>query len=314
MKIPSSSLTGKSLVSIHDLSIEEIIQIFDLTAALKKETEPVKLLEGKILGMIFEKPSTRTRVSFEAGIYQLGGTGIFLNAGDLQLGRGETIADTARVLSGYVDIVMARTFEHSKVTDLAKYGTIPVINGLTDLLHPCQGLADMMTVLEHKGRLKDIRMTYIGDGNNVTHSLMFGAAKVGMHLNVTTPPGCEPDEEIVKMARQDAEATGSQINITADPVESVKDVDVIYTDVWTSMGQEQDRDKKIKLLQPFQVNTALVKHAKDDCIVMHCLPAHRGEEITDNVVDGPHSVVFDEAENRLHVQKAIMALLLARQP
>jgi len=205
---------------------------------------------------------------------------------------------------------MARTFEHSKVTDLAEYGTIPVINGLTDLLHPCQGMADMMTILEHKGRLKDISMTYIGDGNNVAHSLMFGAAKVGMHLNVTTPPGCEPDEEIVKIAKADAEATGSQINVTTDPVESVKDVDVIYTDVWTSMGQEQDNDAKIKMLQPYQVNTALVNNAKDDCIVMHCLPAHRGEEITDNVVDGPHSVVLDEAENRMHVQKAIMALLL----
>ncbi|MCF8068729.1 MAG: ornithine carbamoyltransferase [Desulfobacterales bacterium] len=310
MKIPSSTLTGKSLISIHDLSIEEINQVFDLTAALKSATEPTRLLEGKILGMIFEKPSTRTRVSFEAGIYQLGGTGIFLNANDLQLGRGETIADTARVLSRYVDIIMARTFEHSKVTDLAQYGTIPVINGLTDLLHPCQGMADMMTILEHKGRLKNIQMTYIGDGNNVAHSLMFGAAKVGMHLNVTTPPGCEPDEKIVKMAKADAEATGSRINITTDPVKSVKDVDVIYTDVWTSMGQEKDNDAKIKMLQPYQVNTALVKNAKDDCIVMHCLPAHRGEEITDNVVDGPHSVVLDEAENRMHVQKAIMALLL----
>jgi len=261
--------------------------------------------------MIFTKPSTRTRVSFEVAMWQLGGYGLFLSAQELQLRRGETIADTARVLSRYVDGIMIRTFDHRDVEDLARYGTVPVINGLTDLLHPCQVLADYFTVYEKKGRTKGLKMVYVGDGNNVAHSLMFGGAKVGMNVTVACPPGYEPLSHIVELAREDARATGATIEVTHDPVDAVRGADVIYTDVWASMGQEAEHEKKAQALAGFQVNEALVKAAgKEDVMVMHCLPAHRGEEITDEVMDGPHSVVFDEAENRLHVQKAILVLLM----
>ncbi|MGE5584586.1 MAG: ornithine carbamoyltransferase [Bacillota bacterium] len=307
-------LGGRSLLSIHDLSIAEVEKIFEVAARLKEETKAGAehhLLRGKTLAMVFTKPSTRTRVSFEVAIWQLGGYGLFLSAQELQLRRGETVADTARVLSRYVDGIMIRTFDHRDVEDLARYGTIPVINGLTDLLHPCQVLADYFTVFEKRGRTKGLKMVYVGDGNNVAHSLMLGGAKVGMDVTVACPPGYEPLPDIVELAREDARATGVAIEITHDPREAVKGADVIYTDVWASMGQEAEREKKAQALAGFQVNGALVEAAGNKHVmVMHCLPAHRGEEITDEVMDGPHSVVFDEAENRLHVQKAILVLLM----
>ncbi|MCR4401947.1 MAG: ornithine carbamoyltransferase [Firmicutes bacterium] len=307
-------MRGRSLLSIHDLSVAEVEKIFEVSARLKEETRAGvehHLLRGKTLAMIFTKPSTRTRVSFEVAIWQLGGYGLFLSAQELQLRRGETIADTARVLSRYVDGIMIRTFDHRDVEDLARYGTVPVINGLTDLLHPCQALADYFTVFEKKGRTKGLKLVYVGDGNNVAHSLMLGGAKVGIDVTVACPPGYEPLQDIVEMAGEDAKATGATIRVTHDPVEAVKGADVIYTDVWASMGQEAEHEKKARALAAFQVNEALVEAAgKEDVMVMHCLPAHRGEEITDGVMDGPHSVVFDEAENRLHVQKAILVLLM----
>lgn len=309
----AEGLRGRDLLSIHDLSIEEVDVIFELAAALKAERKAGKnhpLLAGKTLGMIFTKASTRTRVSFEVGIYQLGGYGLFLSSQDLQLRRGETIADTARVLSRYLDGIMIRTFDHKDVEDLAEYATIPVINGLTDLLHPCQALADYFTVLEHKGRTKGLNMVFIGDGNNVAHSLMYGGAKVGMNVTIACPEGYEPNPDVVAKAREDAKATGAEIRIMHDPKEAAKGADVVYTDVWASMGQEAEREKRVKAFRSYRVNEELLALAKPDVIVEHCLPAHRGEEITDAVADGPHSVIFDEAENRLHVQKAIMALLM----
>ncbi|HHY45917.1 MAG TPA: ornithine carbamoyltransferase [Firmicutes bacterium] len=306
-------LKGRDFISLHDFTGEEIFKIFQVARELKellREGKQCPLLAGKTLGMIFQKPSTRTRVSFEVGIFQLGGYGLFLNASDLQLRRGETIGDTARVLSRYVDGIMIRTFDHKDVEDLAKYATVPVINGLTDRLHPCQALADYFTILEKRGRLEGLKLAYVGDGNNVAHSLLFGAAKVGMNIAIATPEGYEPDSAIVDAARKDAKATGSRIDILHDPVEAVKDADVIYTDVWASMGQEQEHDRRVKALTPYQVNQELVDKAKPDVMVMHCLPAHRGEEITDDVIDGPHSIVFDQAENRMHAQKGLMALLM----
>ena len=310
MKIEKTSLAGKSLVSIHDLSRDEINLIFDVAETLKSIKGRVEILKGKVLGMIFEKSSTRTRVSFEVGMYQLGGTALFLSKNDIQLGRGETMPDTAKVLSRYVDGIMARTFEHQKVLDLVEYGSIPIINGLTDLLHPCQVLADLLTVKEHKGKLEGLKMAYLGDGNNMAHSLMYGCAKVGMHLNIASPSGYTPNEEVVKTAMEDAKATGSKIKILTDPIEAISDADVVYTDVWASMGQEEEQKERLEKFKSFQINSTLTKNAKPDHIVMHCLPAHRNEEISDEVLDGKHSVVFDEAENRLHAQKAVMALLM----
>lgn len=306
-------LRGRDLLSIHDLTTREVFTIFDVAAELKrlsKEGKKTHILPGKILGMIFQKPSTRTRVSFEVGIFQLGGYGLFLNAQDMQLRRGETIADTARVLSRYLDGIMIRTFDHKDVEELAQYASIPVINGLTDLLHPCQALADYFTILEKFDRIEGLKIAYVGDGNNMAHSLLFGAAKVGMDISIATPAGYEPSEEIVRLAKEDAMKSGSQIEIMRSPFEAVANAHVIYTDVWTSMGQEKEHDERVEALKPYQVNQRLVEEAKPDVLVMHCLPAHRGEEITDEVIDGPHSIVFDQAENRLYVQKAIMALLM----
>ncbi|HII67429.1 MAG TPA: ornithine carbamoyltransferase, partial [Thermococcaceae archaeon] len=257
-----------------------------------------------------QKPSTRTRISFEVGIYQLGGYGLYLNAQDLQLRRGETIADTARVLSRYVDGIMARVFDHQDVVDLAKYGSVPVINGLSDFSHPCQALADYMTIKEKKGRIEGIKVVYVGDGNNVAHSLMIAGTKLGANVVVATPEGYEPDARVIKWAEENAAESGGSFELLHDPVQAVKDADVIYTDVWASMGQEAEAEERRKVFMPFQVNKDLVKHAKKDYIFMHCLPAHRGEEVTDDVVDSPNSVVFDEAENRLHAQKAAMALIM----
>jgi ornithine carbamoyltransferase len=307
------NMKGKSLVEIQDLTLEEIYQIFELSSSLKLKLlsgEPHRLLEGKTLGMIFAKPSTRTRVSFEVGIYQLGGIGMYFGPNDLQLKRGETIADTARVLSRYLNGIMIRTFSHQDVIDLAKYATIPVINGLTDLHHPCQVLADLFTILEKKRKLQGLKLAYVGDGNNMAHSLLQGCSKVGMDIAISTPKGYEPQKEIVNQAIENAKYFNSKVEIFENPVDAVKDADIVYTDVWASMGQEAEAEERRKKFVPYQVNAELVKYAKDDYLFMHCLPAHRGEEVTDEVADSPNSVIFDEAENRLHVQKAIMALVM----
>ncbi len=306
-------LKGRSLAGLHDYTAEEITAILDLADRLKADLKAGKAgrpLAGKVLAMIFQKPSTRTRVSFEAGIYQLGGIGMYLGAGDMQLGRGETIADTARVLSRYVDGIMARVFSHQDILDLAEYATVPVINGLSDLLHPCQVLADLQTIREKKGELKGLDFAYVGDGNNMAHSLMFGCAKFGMNCVVVHPEGFAPDSGMLKLAQEDGAATGCEISATTD-VNAVEGADIVYTDVWASMGQEDEHDSRLAPFRPYQLNDELVSKAKPDCLVMHCLPAHRGEEITDSVVDGPNSVVFNQAENRLHAQKAVMVLLMS---
>jgi ornithine carbamoyltransferase len=307
------NMKGKSLISINDLTLEEIYQIFDLAKSLKEKLlagEPHKLLEGKTLGMIFSKPSTRTRISFEVGIYQLGGIGLYFNQNDLQLKKSENIQDTAKVLSRYLSGIMIRTFDHQDVIDLAKFGSIPVINGLTDLLHPCQVMTDLFTVREKKRKLQGLKLAYIGDGNNMAHSLLHGCSKIGMDIAIASPSGYKPNEEIVKNSQINAKYMNSRIEILDDPVAAVKNADVVYTDVWASMGQEAEAQERKKKFQKFQVNPQLVKNAKEDYIFMHCLPAHRGEEVVNEVVDSPNSVIFDEAENRLHVQKAIMALLM----
>jgi ornithine carbamoyltransferase len=306
-------MKGKDLISIHDLSREEVNQILDTAHILKMKQKLGEIyhpLKGKTLGMIFQKSSTRTRVSFEVGMWQLGGYALFLSANDLQLNRGETIADTARNLSRYLDGIMIRTYSHQDVVDLADYSSVPVINGLTDLLHPCQVLADLFSIREKKEKLEGLKLVYIGDGNNMAHSLMFGGAKMGMHVVICSPSGFEPDPEITRLSRIDAAKTGASITIQDDPAEAVQTADIIYTDVWTSMGMEEEYEQRLESFSRFQVNSALLEKAKDDLLVMHCLPAHRGEEITDDVVDGPRSIVFDQAENRLHVQKAIMALVI----
>lgn len=307
------NMKGKSLIEIHQLTLEEIWQIFDLSASLKMKLntgEPHRLLEGKTLGMIFSKPSTRTRVSFETGIFQLGGIGMYFSQNDLQLKKSENISDTAKVLSRYLSGIMIRTFDHQDVIDLARYGSIPVINGLTDLHHPCQVLADLFTILEKKKTLRGLKLAYIGDGNNMAHSLLHGCSKTGMDISIASPSGYKPLDYIVKESLEDAKVFGSKIEILDDPVAAVKDADIVYTDVWASMGQESEAEDRKKKFIKYQVNEELVKHAKDDYLFMHCLPAHRGEEVVSEVTDSPNSVIFDEAENRLHVQKAIMALLM----
>lgn len=303
----------KHLISINDLTLDDIEQIFSLSEKLKrqqKEGVQHHLLKGKTLGMIFTKSSTRTRVSFEVGMYQLGGYSLFLSANDIQLGRGETIFDTAQVLSRYLDGIMIRTFKHSDVEELAQYGTIPVINGLTDLMHPCQILADLFTVYEQKGSLKGLKLAYVGDGNNVANSLLHGCAKVGMNISVATPQGYECDKAIAGEALEAAKISGSVIVQTDNPFDAVKDADVIYTDTWVSMGQESEKEQRKKTFMPYQVNSQLFSKAKEDAIFLHCLPAYRGLEVTDEIIDGPQSVIFDEAENRMHVQKAVMAILM----
>lgn len=307
------SMKGKSLIEIQHLTLEEIYQIFDLSKTLKEERLIGKkhhVLEGKKLGMIFSKPSTRTRVSFEVGIYELGGVGLYFNQNDLQLKKSESVSDTAKVLSRYLDGIMIRTFDHQDVIDLAKYGSIPVINGLTDLHHPCQVLTDLFTALEKKRKLKGLKLAYIGDGNNMAHSLLQGCSKVGMDIAIASPSGYKPLDFVVKESMDNAKYMGSKVEILDDPVAAVKNADVIYTDVWASMGQEKEAEERKKKFAGFQVNPNLVKNAKDDYIFMHCLPAHRGDEVVDEICDSPNSVIFDEAENRLHVQKAIMALVM----
>ncbi|RPK12486.1 ornithine carbamoyltransferase [Priestia endophytica] len=307
------NVKGKSLLTLLDWSKEEIEAVLQKGIELKKERKEGKLntsLNGQTLGLIFEKSSTRTRVSFEAGMMQLGGNALYLNGQDLQIGRGESIHDTAKVLSEFIDAIMIRTFEHSKVEELAKYGSIPVINGLTDEFHPCQALADLMTIYEEKGTLKGLKVAYIGDGNNVAHSLMIACAKVGAHFSIACPKGYEPKEWIVNEARKIAEQQDANITIVENPIEAVQDSDAIYTDVWTSMGQEAENGIRLKAFSNYQVNDELVKHAKDDYLFLHCLPAHREEEVTASVIDGENSYVFQQAGNRMHVQKALLQLIL----
>ena len=301
------------LLAVHDLTRDEILSIFREAAALKamrRRALPTQRLSGKTLGLFFEKPSTRTRVSFETGMNQLGGQSIFLSVADVQMRRGETVADTARVLSRYLDGLVIRAYEHPAVEEWACNATIPVINGLTDLHHPCQVLSDLFTIREKKRRWKGIKIAYVGDGNNVANSLIEGAAIMGMTISVACPSGYEPDASIVEWARAKAERTKASIEILRDPYVAVKGADVLYTDVWTSMGQEKEQARRLKVLAPYQLNGKLVAAAHPDAIVMHCLPAHRGQEITNDVLDGTQSVVLDQAENRLHVQKAILIRLL----
>jgi ornithine carbamoyltransferase len=306
-------LKGRSLDSLFYLTQEEIEQILTTSELLKSQLvrgEGHPLLKGKTLAMIFEKPSTRTRVSFEVGMWQLGGYALYLSASDLQLGRGETIADTAQVLSRYVDGIMARVFAHQTILDLIKYSRVPVINGLSDLTHPCQGLADLFTIYEKKGRLSGLKLAYVGDGNNVANSLLYGCSKVGMDITLACPKGYEPNPEVVSKAKEEGKRSGCKVKVTKDPKEAVRGTDIIYADVWASMGKEKERGKRLKVFKPYQVNAKLVKEAKEDYIFMHCLPAHRGEEVTDEVADSENSVIFDQAENRLHTQKALLALIM----
>ena len=306
-------LKGRDFLSLKDFSKEEIKEMIDLAVELKgyhKQGVRKEILAGKTLAMIFQKSSTRTRVSFEAGMYQLGGLAHFLSTQDLQIGRGEPISDTARVLSRYVDGILIRTFDQQEVEQLAQYADIPVINGLTDLYHPTQALADMLTIYEHKNQLEGIKLAYIGDGNNVVHSLMVAGAKLGMEVRVATPVGYEPQKEIVEMAQGFAQENGGKIILFNDPEAAIQGVDVLYTDVWASMGQEEETEIRKKHFQGYQINAKMLELADKKAIVMHCLPAHRGEEITHEVMEGPQSVIFDEAENRLHAHKAILAALL----
>ena len=309
----SVSLKGRSFLTIKDFAKEELEEILAQGERLKLDHyagKDEKLLNGKSIGVIFEKPSTRTRVSFAVAIYQLGAQALILNTSNMQLKRGETVADTGRVLSRYLNGIVARVYSHKTLEDLRDYGTVPVINALSDYTHPCQIMGDLLTIKEKKGHLEEIKIAYLGDGNNVCHSILFGASKFGMNVAVATPKGYEPKRDVVKDAERFAKESGGSVLITNDPEEAVKDADVIYTDVWASMGEEAEHDERVKVMRPYQVNDSIVEKAKREVIVMHCLPAHRGEEITDSVIDGPHSVVFDQAENRLHIQKAILSLLI----
>jgi len=301
----------KDFLTTQDFSRDALCKLLYLAMDIKKnKAKYAEALKSKKLGMIFEKSSTRTRVSFEAGIYELGGVGIFLSSRDIQIGRGEPISDTAKVLSRYLDAIMIRTYKQEDVEELAKNASIPVINGLTDLLHPCQAMADFQTILEIKGKLEGIKLCFVGDGNNMANSLGILASQMGMHFSIASPRGYEIKENIVSIIKENAKETGSKINITNNPVEAIEGADVVYTDVWTSMGKEAEALERKKVFSDYQINMSLVKKASSDFIFMHCLPAHRGEEVTDDVIDGSHSVVFDQAENRLHIQKAILYELM----
>jgi ornithine carbamoyltransferase len=309
----ADDLKGRDFTKVGDWSRDELLRTLDLADELKRaqrDGEEHRLLPGRTLGMIFQKPSTRTRVSFEVGIWQLGGVGLYLSQDDLQLGRGETIRDTALVLSRYLDAIMIRTYAQADVDELARTATIPVINGLTDASHPCQALADVMTIRERLGRLEGVRLTFLGDGNNVCASLMVAAAKLGMHFVAAVPAGYEPSEQALDSARTAAEETGGSVVVVNDPRRAAEGAEVLYTDVWTSMGQEEERGSRLRDLAGYGIRDELLALAEDDAIVLHCLPAHYGEEITEEIVDGPHSAVWDEAENRLHAQKALMALII----
>ncbi len=309
----ATRLKGRDLLCLKDFSKEEVLEIISFGDKLKMDAMAGKhehYLEGKSIAMIFQKASTRTRVSFEVAAFELGAHALYLNSNDMQLRRGETISDTAHVLSRYTQGIVARVFAHQDLIDLAANSDAPVINALSDLSHPCQILGDLMTIREKKGTLKGLRLAYVGDGNNVANSLLLGCATVGLNIAVASPKGFEPKEDIVRQATDIAKQSGSTVLITNDPLVSVQDVDAVYTDVWASMGQEAEHDERVAIMRPFSLTPELLKHAKKDAIVLHCLPAHRGEEITDEVMDGPQSAVFDQAENRLHIQKAVLALLL----
>lgn len=302
----------KHFLSIADLNRSEIEEIFELTKALKEKTkkrEPHKLLEGYSLAMIFAKPSARTRISFETGIYQLGGMALYLSPQDIGIGKREAVKDIARVISRYNDMIMARLFAHSDIEEMAAYAKVPVINGLTDYNHPCQIMADAFTIIEHRGKIEDLKIVYVGDGNNIANSWINFASRMPIHLVICSPSNYEPDKTTLENARR---AGISKIELIHDPVEAVKDADVVYTDVWASMGQEAEAEQRRKIFMPYQLNSKLMSYAKKDALVMHCLPAHRGEEITDEVIESPQSIVFDEAENRMHVQKAIMVKLAGK--
>ena len=309
----ADDLKGRDFTKVSDWSGDDLLRALDLADELKqahKAGEETRLLPGRTLGMIFHKPSTRTRVSFEVGIWQLGGFGLYLSAADLQLGRGETVKDTAHVLSRYLDAIMIRTFSQADVDELARHSTIPVINGLTDSAHPCQALADVMTIRERLGRLDGVHVAFLGDGNNVCASLMVIAAKLGLHFTAAVPPGYEPDDKVLDVARTAAEETGAAVRIVHDPREAAEGAEVLYTDVWTSMGQEEERERHLRDLSRYGIRDELLELAEDDAIVLHCLPAHYGEEITEEIAYGPQSAIWDEAENRLHAQKALLALVV----
>jgi ornithine carbamoyltransferase len=318
MKSSPQRTTGltKDLLDVAAISRVEIEGLLKLAANLKAKQRrgiPHQLLQGKTLGLLFQKPSTRTRVSFEAGMNQLGGHAMILPMAEIQLSRGESVADTARVLSRYLDGIVIRTYDHATVEEWAREATMPVINGLTDLSHPCQALSDVLTIKEKKGKLKGIKIAYVGDGNNVANSLIEAGAKMGMTIALGCPSGYQPDQHVVDLARIEAAKSGAVIELGDDPYVAVKEADVIYADVWISMGREREQARRLKVLAPYQVNSRLVGKAKPDAIVMHCLPAHRGEEITAEVLDGPQSVIIDQAENRLHMQKAILTKLLGKE-
>ncbi|MGG0287023.1 ornithine carbamoyltransferase [Peribacillus butanolivorans] len=307
-------LNGKDFLTMKESTPTAIADLLKLAQTIKAKLqagEEYTPLKGKTLGMIFEKSSTRTRVSFEVGMMQLGGHALFLSGNDLQIGRGESISDTAKVLSEYIDGIMIRTFEHEKIMELSENASIPVINGLTDLAHPCQVMADFLTIIELKGQLKGLKMSYIGDGNNVAQSLMVGCAKMGMDFSIGCPDNYKPDVNVVAYAQKVAKENGCEIVVTNSAVEAIKDADIVYSDVWTSMGQEIENSIRLEAFKDYQINSELVKHAKDNYIFMHCLPAHREEEVTAEVIDGPNSVVFHQAGNRLHAQKAVLVDLMS---
>jgi ornithine carbamoyltransferase len=307
-------MNHKDFIEVHNYTAAEVLELFELARDIKANPKQYAgALAGKTLAMIFEKSSTRTRVSFEVGMYQLGGHALFLSSRDIQLGRGEPIYDTAKVLSRYVDGIMARTFAHKTVTDLADYASVPVINGLTDLCHPCQSLTDYFTAWEKfGGKLAGRKLAYVGDGNNMAHSLMYAAPKVGMHVSIATPAGYAPDPLVIAKASADAQAAGTKLLVTTSMEEAIRDADIVETDVWASMGQEAEADKRRRDFRGWMVDARLMSLAKNDAIFLHCLPAHRGEEVSADIIDGPQSVIYDEAENRLHVQKAIMVALMRK--
>lgn len=314
ISVDKKSYCGKDFLTLKDLSKEEIKQLVLLGVEIKNKLKngvSFQPLVGKTLGMIFEKSSTRTRVSFEVGMLQLGGHALFLSNKDIQIGRGESIPDTAKVLSRYVDGIMMRTDDQNKLSELAENSTVPIINGLSDIYHPTQVIADIITIYEQKGKMEGLKFAYIGDGNNMLHSLLIAGSKLGIDVYAATPKGYEPDEEIVKQVKNWASENGSKIVVTNDICEAAKDADIIYTDVWTSMGQEEENEKRLNDFKGFQVNKSLTGLAKDDYIFLHCLPAHREEEVSTDVIDGPNSVVFDQAENRLHAHKAILTTLMS---
>ena len=300
-----------NFLSIHDLSIYQFHELLDKARQVKENPKLYRnALENSVLAMIFEKPSLRTRMTFEVGMLQLGGQAVYLGPSDIQMGRRESTYDIGKNLERWVEMIMIRTFDHQIAFDLAKHTRVPVINALTDSLHPCQGMADFFTIKEKRRDLTDFTLAYIGDGNNVCHSLLFASAKAGARMKVATPAGYEPDPKIIVQAKEDGRETGFDLLITGDPAEAVQKADAVYTDTWTSMGQEDEKEERKKIFIPFQVNRELMAQAKPDALFMHCLPAHRGEEVTDEVIDSSQSVVFDQAENRLHIQKAIMLLLM----